>query len=66
MPLQTKGFPGKRNMTSSVNCVVGRGWYSYLTKRERKVLHNKGVIVSSSTIPDDILNVVYGSEITNF
>ena len=66
MPLQRKGSPGKRNMASSVNCFVGKGWYSYLNKREQKLLHRKDVIVSSSFIPDDILNGVCRSEITNF
>ena len=49
-----------------MNSFVGKGWYSYLTKREQKLLHTKDVIVSSSFIPDDILNGVCRSEITNF
>ena len=36
MPMQRKGAPGKRNTASSVNCFVGKGWYSYLTKKEKK------------------------------
>ena len=66
MPLQRRGGPGKRNMASFVNCFVGKGWYSYLTKREQNVIHAKDVIVSNCCIPDDILNGVSRSDITNY
>ena len=37
-----------------------------MTKREQAVLHQKDVVVSNSDIPDDILNGVCQSDITDF
>ena len=38
MPLQRKNTPGKRNIASSVYCGSRKGWYSYLSGREQKIL----------------------------
>ena len=58
MPLQQKTTPGKRNVASSVDSVKGKGWFSYLSRREQKVLNTDTMFVSSNSIPDDLINGV--------
>ena len=38
MPLHRKNNPGNRNLASSIYCNRRRGWYSYLTGKEQKIL----------------------------
>jgi len=64
MPLQRKTSPGKRNVASSVDSVKGKGWYSYLSRREQKVLNTDTMFVSSNSIPDDRINGVSINDIT--
>ena len=66
MPLQRKNTPGKRNLASSVHCRRSKGWYSYLSGKEQKILSNESVFVSSNSIPDDMINGIAINEITNY
>ena len=56
MPLQRKNTPGKRNVASSVHCRNRKGWYSYLSAKEQKILDQTTIFVSSNSIPDDLIN----------
>ena len=56
MPLQRKNTPGKRNLASSVYCGRRKGWYSYLSGKEQKILAQESIYVSSNAIPDDLIN----------
>jgi len=54
MPIQRKNFPGSRNTATTVKSHMGKGWYSYLSKKEQKILQQKYIFVSSSSIQDII------------
>ena len=54
MPLQRKAPSGNRNVASSVHCYSKKGWYSYLTRKEQKILNDPSTTLASSFIPDDL------------
>jgi len=56
MPLQRKNTPGKRNLASSIYCGRRKGWYSYLSGKEQKILAQESIFVSLNSIPDDLIN----------
>ena len=65
MPLQRKATPGNRNLASSVFCFKSKGWYSYLTKKEQKILNDPSTVLATSFIPDDLVFGVSRSNIKN-
>ena len=65
MPLQRKFRPGNRNLSSSINCFRGKGWYSNLSRYEQKMLNHKDTVIAHESIPDDMLNGVCRSDIHN-
>ena len=65
MPLQRRSPPGNRNLASSVYCFKGKGWYSYLTRYEQKMLNEKETIIASESIPDDLLHGICRSDLDN-
>ena len=65
MPLQQKFSPGNRNLASSTYCFKGKGWYSYLTRKEQKLLNDGQTILSSELIPDNLLHGICRSESEN-
>ena len=56
MPLQCKKNPGKRNIASSVHCMNRKGWYSYLSATEQKILDQTTIFVSSNSMPDYLID----------
>ena len=66
MPIQRKSPPGNRNLATSVLCFKGKGWYSKLMPRERKILNDPCVTISSDPIPEDLVNGVSRSDLTSF
>ena len=65
MQLQRKSPPGNRNVASSVHCYSDKGWYSYLTRKEQKILNDPSTILASSFIPDDLVYGVSRSSISD-
>ena len=65
MPLQRTNSPGNRNLASSVNCGRRRGWYSYLSGKEQKILCKESIFISSNSIPDDLINGIPISLLVN-
>ena len=65
MPLQRKNTPGKRNLSSSVYCGRRKGWYSYLSGKEQKILAQESIFVSSNAIPDDLINGIAIGDLIN-
>ena len=47
IPLQRRSPPGNRNLASSVYCYKGKGWYSYLTGCEQKMLNESDTVIAS-------------------
>ena len=64
MPLQRKNTPGKRNLASSVYCGKRKGWYSYLSDKEQKILDRESIFVSVNSIPDDLINGIPIKEVS--
>ena len=65
MPLQRRFQPGNRNLSSSIYSFKGKGWYSYLTRKEQKLLNNPDITLAHEPIPDDMLRGVCRSDIDN-
>ena len=66
MPLQRKGVRGKRNCATAVGCFAKKGWYSYLSPREQKILQREEINVSELSIPDDMIHGVCRDDFTDF
>ena len=66
MPIQRESPPGNQNLTTSVLCFKGKGWYSKLMSREQKILNDPCVTISSDPIPEDLVNGVTRGDITSF
>ena len=66
MPLQQKGVRGKRNCATSVGCFAKKGWYSYLSHREQKILQRDEINLSESSIPDNMIHGVCREDFTDF
>ena len=65
MPLQRKFRPGNRNLSLSIHSFKGKGWYSNLTRFKQKLLNKLETDIASESIPDDLLNGVFQSDIDN-
>ena len=66
MPLQRKHLPGRRNLSTSAYSLECRGWYSYLSHKEQKILNRPNISLCSDSIPDDLLQGKSKNEITDF
>ena len=66
MPLQRRNPPGSRNIGKSPNHQQKKGWLSYLSKKEIEIIFRKNTVIATTSIPDDLINGVCRSEITNF
>ena len=66
MPLQRKHLPGRRNLSTSAYSLECRGWYSYLSHKEQKILNRPNISLCSDSIPDDLLQGKSKNDITDF
>jgi len=66
MPLQRKFTPGNRNKATTVSSFARKGWYSYLSNREQKLLESKDICISNLLIPDDLIGGMSRKDDTDF
>ena len=59
-------MPGNRNLSTSAYSKECRGWYSYLSRKEQKILNCQNISICQDSIPDDLLQGKTRNEITNF
>ena len=66
IPVKQKKRTGNRNLSTSAYSLACRGWYSYLSRKERKILNNPNINIYSDSIPDDLLKGKTKNDITDF
>ncbi len=58
MPLQRRNPPGSRNIGKSPNNQQKEGWLSYLSKKEIEIIFRKNIVIATTSIPNDLINIM--------